>query len=93
MRVNREKYIDSIKKNIRTIRQYIYKLPEDEVAKLFDDLREVFLFYGFKNVDTNFLTKYFASEDIVENEKNLPELESVTNSILFRLKYRHKRTG
>ncbi|MGK7391991.1 MAG: hypothetical protein ACNS60_16690 [Candidatus Cyclobacteriaceae bacterium M2_1C_046] len=93
MRVNREKCIENIKNNIQEIRQHMDHLSEKEINILYEKLQDVFLFYGYKNVGNNFLERYFRSDNAIEKEPNQEALESVTNSILFRLKYRHKSTG
>lgn len=92
MYVDNEKYVINIKSNIREIKNYFEHLTDEEISEVYQDLKDVFLFYGYKNAANGFLMKYFISDTAVSpRDENLSELEGITNSILFHLKYKYKR--
>lgn len=79
--------VNNINTNIRSINEYFANISDQETERLFIRMKDIFYFYGFTG---EYLRDILEEGKMPENypDKKLPELEGVTNAVLFRLKYR-----
>lgn len=84
--LHREKKLLLINKNLLLIKEYLNDLTADEIDQLFNNLDDIFFFYGIKRNEIIHNIKAGAINDTTTS--GLSELYGVTNAIIFQLKYK-----
>lgn len=88
MEKSRNECVCCVQQNVKEIKEYIKDIPDDKIDALFEELKDILYFYGFKRSQVE---KYFEYPQWNYNEfpdNKLLKFEGITNAILYNLKYK-----
>lgn len=79
--------LNCLQLNLRLIRAYIKDLSPQDTSLLYEKLKEIMFFYGFRRTDIQKMIDYKGTYEEFSREELL-EMEGMTNALLFHLKYK-----